>query len=241
MFSRLERENAPFAAAVAANNVLFAAMDAERAEMRRVFDRPTRYTLNSMRVEKASKRKLEGRLWVKTKSDAGKGTSPENYLVPQIEGGARHAKRFEVALRRIGVLPSGWLAVPGQGATLDAFGNMSRGQISQILAYFGALQDDRSNLTEAKRAKLKRGTKRKYGIAYFAAIHGRKATRGLQPGIYKRIFSGFGTGVVPVLIFVRSATYHRRLDFHGVADRYVKKHFRAELDKQMRRAIATSR
>lgn len=244
MFSGLAKKQTPFATANAINTLLFASLAAEKREMERVFDRPTRYTLNSLRVRKAKKTDLAGRMWVKSKLDAGKGTSPENYLLPNIEGGPRKAKRFEVALRRIGVLPEGWLSVPGEGATLDAYGNMSRAQIVQLLSWFHAFgeQGYRANITEKTKARLKRGTKRKYGISYYAAIPGREKTRKLTPGIYKRIRTGFGTATVPVLIFIRRANYQaKRFDFEGIADRYVRAHFRAEFEKQMRRAIATAR
>ena len=244
MFSRLQREQTPFAASVAINNLLFRALDEEKKAMRASFDRPTRYTLNALRYLKATKKNLDGRIWVKSKSDAGKGTSPENFLLPNIRGGERKAKRFEVALRRIGILPPGWLTVPGNGAQLDAFGNMSRGQIVQILSWFEAFgeQGYRANATSATRAKLKRGTKRKRGVAYFASIPARERTRHLPPGIYQKVQSAFGVGLKLVILFVRTASYRAEyFDFYGSADRYVRKHFPAEFEAQMRRAIATSR
>ena len=57
VMARLEAKfkvNVPRAAAIALNESLVIAKDAVVEEMRRVFDRPTPWTLNSMRVRRAS-------------------------------------------------------------------------------------------------------------------------------------------------------------------------------------------
>ena len=121
-------------------------------------------------------------------------------------------KRFELALRSAGVLPSNYFTVPGQGATYDAFGNMSRGQIVQILriSTHSANQDSKANATDKTREKLRRGTKKKFGISYFAVQPGDSST---TPGIYQRVHTAFGDAIKPVLIFVDRVYYDPIFDF----------------------------
>lgn len=226
-------------AAIALTKTAKRAQDAIRQEMPKVFDRPTRYTLNATYVKPAragtkagSKTDLTASVKIKDAELKNQVVPPVNYLVHQVEGGRRQQKRFEVALQRIGILPAGWLAVPGKGAELDAYGNIKASQIVQILSYFQAFGETgyRANSTEATRAKLKRGGRRRYGRAYFAAIPGRPRSRHLQPGVYLRQYGAFGTALRPVLIFIRKATYSPRLPFYDIARETFDKWIDHELD-----------
>ncbi|MDF5999583.1 hypothetical protein P4050_14390 [Pseudomonas aeruginosa] len=49
-------------------------------------------------------------------------------------------KASERNLRARGILPAGMFVVPAEGARLDQYGNMSRGQMIQILSGLGALE-----------------------------------------------------------------------------------------------------
>lgn len=202
---------------------------AQKAEIIRVFDRPTPWTQGAIH-SRFNKRELSATVWLN--EEPGKGTPATTYLLPQIEGGERGQKRFERALQRVGLLPAGWLAVPGQGARLDAYGNMSRGQIVQIMAWFSAFgeQGYSANMTAKGRARLSKSTKRRQGFSYFAVYPGRTRTRHLHPGIYQRFDFAVGSAIKPVLIFVRAAHYQKRYDFHGVAQREVDRTFKPELD-----------
>lgn len=215
---RRVRQQVPKATQRTVNYLANRVKDAEIKEMKRAFDRPTRWTLNSTRVQYASQRIGRTHALVWLKDEAAKGIPATKYLTPQIHGGRRRAKRFERALWNAGVLPRGWLAVPGQGARMDAFGNMSRGQIVEILSWFRAFgeQGFRANATEEGRRRKARGTRRRRGTAYFAIRPGQQSH--LHPGVYQRIATGFGWAIKPVLIFVRSASYGRRYHFFEVAD-----------------------
>ncbi len=202
------------------------------AEMGRVFDRPTPYTLRSlyMRVEKE---RLESEVWFKDQVDAGKGTAATQYLTPQVYGGGRGLKRFELALQRIHVLPAGMYAVPAPGAKFDAYGNINRGQIVQILSYLSAFgeQGYRANMTAARRAKLKRGTAKTRGFEYIVI---RPGTRNLRPGIWERTQTAFGAGMRPVLWFVRAPSYHKRLKFFEIAEQVHGRDFEQLFDRALR-------
>jgi hypothetical protein len=236
-------KQARYAAAVALNKTAaWAATDVGR-EMRKVFDRPTPYFLHSMRVIRASTRQMEATLWFK---DHGiyEYMGEDAIAIPHIEGGPRKAKPFEKRLQAIGILPRGWLAVPGGGADLDGYGNMSRGQISLLLNVLGAYTEAGYNKANAKTiARMKAGNakKGKYGYEYFVVpVGARRARTHLRPGVYKRVSTGFGSSLKPVLIFIRTASYKKRLDFYTIVQRTVDARFPGEFYAAFAEAIRTA-
>jgi hypothetical protein len=112
----------------------------------------------------------------------------------------------------MGILPAGYYTVPGAGATIDAYGNQSVGEIRQILSYFNAAEmraGYTANMTDKTRARLARGSKKTgFGYAYFAILPGRGSH--LAPGIYKRMNFGAGSAIKPVLMFVKEPSYPKR-------------------------------
>lgn len=191
----------------------------EKAEIGRVFDRPTAYTLGSVFITPATRTKLSAKIWLKSKMDAGKGTAAEDYLLPQIRGGERKLKRFERALAAIGLLPPGMYCVPAAGAKIDGFGNPDRGQIVQILAWMQAFAENgyRANMTERRKAMLKAGTSKQRGMSYF--VVSQRGQR-LPMGIWQRTeFGKLGSAVKPVYLFVKAPKYQARWDFLAVAER----------------------
>jgi hypothetical protein len=234
-----------YASAVALNKVGAQAQSEVVGEMQRVFDRPTAYVLRSLRLIRASAGRvpLQAVLWFKDKSLFD---NSESMIVPHIDGGTRKSKPFEIRLQRMGALPRGWFAVPGQGADLDAYGNMSRGQISQMLNVLGAYTEAGYNKANANTiAKLKAGKKGQYGFEYFIVPPSSKMmTRSghpLLPGVYKRVTTGFGSSLKPVLIFVNGVKYKRRLDFYGIVQRVVDRDFASEFDASYAEALRTAR
>jgi hypothetical protein len=233
-----EKKQVQFATRVALTRVAKLAEGAEVKEMRDIFDRPTPFTLSGLFVRPATASNLEAE--VKLKDFAGKSSSPAaTYLAAQIKGGMRGEKRFERALRSIGALPPGYRVVPGEGAQLDAYGNLNRGQIVQILAYFKAFGEEgyKANMTDKKKAALQRGSKAKQGISYFV---GRPGDR-LPWGIYQRVHFARGTSLRPVMIFVRSVHYQAVFDFEHVAESTVERHFASEFTRAWVEARATQR
>ena len=214
---------------VAINSTAHAVRQAARVEMSRAFDRPTPYTLNSLFLKYATDRDLSAVVWLKDERAAGKGTPATKYLAPQIEGGARRMKRFERALKVKGLLPDGMFAVPGAGAKLDAYGNMSRGLIVQILSALGAAEINRAGLPasgyDANRtaSSIKRRGKK---LAQFFV--GRPGGGRLPLGVWQRSTSDFGRKggrIRPVLIFVKALQYKARFRYFEVAEATVKTEF----------------
>lgn len=199
----------------ALNHTGSAVLDALKAQMPIDFDRPVPYTLNSLRYGKAT----PARLFVEIRPAdwGGKGTSAKDYLGPEIFGGERQDKRSERALKAMGVLPDDMYTAPGRGATFDAYGNQSVGEIRQILSYFQSAQmtsGHLANMTDKTRARLARGSKKTgFGYTYFAI---RTHKGNLAPGIYKRMNFSVGHAIKPVLMFVKRPRYAKRYRWHQV-------------------------
>lgn len=105
---------------------------AEVREMSDVFDRPTRWTLGSVYSKGATAADLSAEVGIKG-ADQG-GRSAVAWLRWQVDGGLRTLKAFERLLVSVGAMPSDMRAVPGKAARLDAYGNLSNGQLGQILS-----------------------------------------------------------------------------------------------------------
>lgn len=217
---------AKFAQVVALTRTGLDVRAAEYEEMRSVFDRPTRFTLNSIFVRPATMSKPEA--IVNVKDETG-GVTPAQYLSAEIDGGQRAIKRFEKRLQLDGAMPRGWFAVPGQFARLDEFGNISRGQITQIL----------SQLTRTKvsgyaadiTVRSRQGAIKRAGGEFIALPNGRGK---LRPGIYQVRATAFGrTSPKPIVIYVPKAQYRRRLDFFGVARRAAHTFYESHLDQAL--------
>jgi hypothetical protein len=196
-------------------------------EMNKAFDRPTPYTLNAPYVKYASERNLTA--FVLLREYGGKSRS-EQYLLTQVHGGARRLKSFESALKSIGVLPAGMYAVPGQRAPKDAYGNISAGFIVQILSYFKAFgeQGYRANITDEKKGKLAKGTKKKRGFEYFSI---RSSGKALKPGIYRKTAFGFGKSTEPMIMFVKQPTYKQLLQWDAIAQKVIDENWKKNFEE----------
>lgn len=217
-----------------------AVKDAEVEEMGRVFDRPTRWTLGAMKVKATNKFTVQ----VGIIDPDGYYKRAASYLGTQVGGGQRRVKAMEMSLQSRGLMPSGWFAVPGEGARIDSYGNMSVGQIRQILSWFDAAEKwagSTQNMGFAGRAKRIKGTRKTAGFEYFAVAPGARrafALKGgksgshtMQPGIYQRTFLGHGSAIKPVLIYVKGARYQVRFNFEKVARDVADAMMQAEFDK----------
>lgn len=224
-------KKAKYAAVKAMNTSMEWAQTSVRKEMRSVFDRPTPWVLNSLRIKYAKPATMAAELAFK---DIDSATSARTMVFPHVDGGQRHFKAFEARLGRIGLLPNGYNAVPGAAANLDGNGNMSRGQISQLLNVLGAYTEagfNKANINTIKR--LAKGNEKKniYGFVYWVNPVGAGKVKHLQPGVYQRVRTAFGSSLKPILIFVKQANYKKRLDFYAITRREIDKRFAGEFDK----------
>lgn len=216
---------------------------AQQAEMRDVFDRPSPYTLGAVFVDRAQADRLVARVGI-ANSPGGRGRAPIQYLRWQISGGQRTPKAYERALMRAGALPDDMRTVPGKFARLDAYGNISAGQIRQILSQLrielssGATSvlprvaaADNGATRKAKQRRIKSAYTRAGG-QYVAFPNGRGK---LRAGIYQVKRTGFGrTDPKPVLVFVTQAQYDAgRYDFDYVSELAIKRNLQPEVDRAL--------
>lgn len=259
VLKNLERtrvDQIPFATAKALNDTAKMVRERTVETMRSVFDRPTPFTLNSFQIRPATKTNLTARVEFKHER--------LSYMRTQVEGGTRRPKRSESALQKKGIMRAGQYWVPGQGARLNQYGNISGGQIVQLLSVLQAAEMSSgysANMT-TRSAKTNRKPR-----DYFAVT---KKRGGLVPGIYERVQTGagfgaktkksmpFGTyqkgrtkgkvssvirarGAKPILIFVGKAGYQKRLPFYELSRKVVDQNFRNIFQAAAAYALRTAR
>ena len=215
------------ALADALNHTANQARQALQVEMSSVFDRPTPWTLNSIRILNATPANLEAAVWVKDESGGKNPLAAEDYLLPHVDGGTRNKRRAEGYLRETGILPAGMFIVPAAGARLDAYGNIQRGHMMQILSGLKAmkLSGSDSAATDSKRS-LRKG----HALAFFVMKRGKTPI-----GIAERR----GENVIMVLAFVRQPQYRERFKFHDVVRRVAENdgQLEANIDKSIADAL----
>lgn len=208
----------------------------EREEMRRVFDRPVPYTLNSLFLKPATRDTLEAVVWIKD-DRAGSGTPATKYLLPEIKGGPRDLKGFETALQAHGLMPKGWRAVPASAIKLDAYGNVPKGLLVQILSQL-RVQMTAGYESRATLSKRSRRNVRKQGVEYFALA---KRRGKLLPGIYGRYTFAHGSAVKPMFVFSSGAKYRERFRFYEVGGRVVAARFPGHFAEEYAKAMESAR
>lgn len=226
-------KHVPFATAKALTKTAQVVKAEVVAEMEKVFENPTRWTINSLYVKPATTKTLASRVWVKNTKD-GTGPSPENWLIPEVMGGPRKYKRFEKALKARGLMPGDKALMPTQYADIDANGNVSSGQITAILSYLEAFSEDGYKANMSQKGRKKFNAKR--GFGYFAG-----APNGQPGGIWKRVNFAKGTALRPIFLFVSLPQYKSRLDFFGIGDRVYKEKFAEHFKESLRYALQTAK
>lgn len=217
---------------------------AMRAEYRSVFINPTNYIANSPWVTRATPEQLS--VAVGPRNVNKPGVDPQKILQAQEFGGRRGDKRFEVALRLLGVLPAGkQIAIPADRyggpypGSDDGKGNFRGKFVQKLLAYLktnlAAVQamNKRQRNTALKKYEFKSNMKTKREIKL---MDGREwfvsdGSRRLGPGIWVRGEGEFRLAVA----FISAAQYSRpRLSMDKVAKQAGLQEY---LDKRVRRRI----
>lgn len=198
-----------FVAAYALTKSMQDAREAEIGTMRSVFDRPTRYTLNALKVTPATKQNLSAQLGFK---EFG-GTPAWKYLGPQVVGGVRRHKSFEMLLIRKGIMLAGEFAVPSKRCPKDGYGNVSGGFITRMLSALGA-QSDRYQNTK----NFPKRSNRKRNLDFIVIRDHKRAPNGIY--LQKEKWA------VPILLFVKGVSYKKRFPYYDEARRIVPRSFR---------------
>lgn len=187
------------------NNTAYKARLAVIEEMKRVFDRPTPYTLRSIYVEKATPTQYWSRVYIYDEW-AGKGTSPIKFLKPEVEGGERQVKPFEKLLRDVGAIKPGQFLLPWKAA-LNQYGNVNPGVIQKVLSAFDAQRDGAQNSKAKKEIKI--GKNKRVVRRYFTT------DRHNQIIIWERT----QTRLVPLFTTTeKTPRYKKRLHFNEIVE-----------------------
>ena len=229
----LAEKQVRFATALALTRTAYRVSAAEGAGVKQAFDRPTPATQRAFQVDKATRDNLTATVSIKQRTS---GLPADEYLHANMVGGNRAMKRSEIMLQAAGILPPGMQTVPGAGAKLDAYGNMSRGQINQILSYFQTygittLNSGRMNMTAAKRAKM--SARRAYFVVPVA-----DRTVKLFPGIWQQ---DGPRNIKPVLLFVKPGVYKAIFAFEDIGAKEVQAAFNDEFETAMADAMRTAK
>lgn len=197
-------------------------------ELSRHINQPTTLTQNAPVVRMATAQNLMAS--VRMRDQVTNGTAPAEYLKPLEYGGGREHKKFERALIEQGSMPSGTYAVPTDFAKRDAYGNVARGQLVQILVQLagGTVREGYRRVISASATRRAQAAIRA-GREYVAVLQQQGK---LYPGIYARV----GAGLRMVFSFERRVFYRRQLSLADRAQRKAQEVF----DKEMRRAVEES-
>lgn len=218
VFMGAVKNQIPFALATALTRTAQNAKRSIEAEMPRAFDTPTRWTLNSLRLEPARKTKLQAVVAVKDK--VSRGNPALFWMAPEVHGGTRADKRSEMALKKMGALPNGMQAAIGRDVRTNRFGNLTKGHINEAIK--GAKMTVDGGKSDNDHFLIKRG---KGAAGKYFGVMRRESRRGL----------------VMVLPFVPPAKYRLRLDFYGVGQKAVDRTFSAEVTKSLEQAIKAAK
>lgn len=201
------------------------------------FDRPTPFTVRGVWTKAATKSAPKASVYF-PESQANAGRGKREYIRPGAEGAAaRRQKRSEMLLVKAGVLPAGWVTVPGSYAMrnlLDGYGNMKGQYYSQIIRNLQLKTRVARLAKPISAASAKRAARMGVENEFFAVAPGKNAlAKGggwLPPGVYKRTGKG-GRELVQYLKFVRKASYRPRLELAKIARAEVRATANAEFSK----------
>ena len=226
----LQRKQIPFATARALNAVGKLALTDLRAEMRRVLDQPTPYTLGAFALLPASKSDLVAVIAPRV---AGAGRSAWTYLAPEVLGGPRALKGFEL---RLSAVSNGQFALPAAGVPVDGYGNVRQSVLSQVIA---GVSNAPTPPARAGTSAAARGRRRAAARQQFVVAHAGNRPDGRPIGIYR--VTGPGS-VEPMFTFTKSRpSYTPRLDVEGAARASVVANWDAEFTKALQAALQSAR
>jgi hypothetical protein len=258
MINRLsvfEKKDLPSMSVIALNRALFNTRKDLQNSAKDIFDRPVPYTLNGFLYKKAKFGQPEALLFIN--ESRSKGTSPAEYLLPQIIGSKHKGTRFQGAmlntyaanaygrLSKVGqrgkmLLPAiPTRARPGLSENkvrVNKYGNMSPGQFVQIKQ---ALQGGVSSADTQDLGGLIKpqdaGPNTKYiYLDKDSLSHGYFANRGMRnakPGVYFIRHLKKGKRYHRVMTQQETPFRPKKFDFQEIAKIHVEKNFLTEMSK----------
>ena len=223
-----------YATSRALNNVVYKVNAELKTEMQHRFKGgATPYTLRSFKIDKSNKENLTAVVSLRNDAPPG-GTAYSKSLGHLFTGGTRQWKKLEGWLRGKGILPDGYMAVPGAMAPLDVRGNMKRRQLGEMTELLSSKdKGNRIGLTRWQNGKVGKD------IGFFVVKPGAKSH--LPPGVWRRIETGRTSAVQPYIMFVKPGNWQQFIDLRKVAERIVSTHWSKEMNKELAAALRSAK
>lgn len=224
--SDMARNQLPFATSVALNETGKALIELNKRYMKRVFDNPTRWTLNAFHFRRSTKARLKIRIERKHIQ------SRKDYLLRQIEGGRRPKTGIERLMnQRLPYAGHVGYVAPTKHIRKNRHGNVTAGLYQKILSGLKAQGDTAQNETKTS-AKRKRASR---AARYFTPGPNSK----LSAGVWSRQGKAKPK---KILAFVAGApVYKKKFKFYPNMNRAAEKVLPKQFERAMRRAMATRR
>ncbi len=214
----VQKNQVPFALVLASTMTAKDIKAGEIDVMNKVFDRPTPYTLNALKVKPATKSDPVASVEFKGFG----GTPAKRFLNPEVHGGARSQKSSEKLLNNL--RGSSGYAVPARGEALNKYGNMNAARMKRIVSQLKVSSDGFQNATGSKRSKGSRSKS-----AFFIPAKG------------GMVLERKGKNVAPVLVFVKAPTYQKRFPFYETAQKVLGEKISGHFHTALEKALASAR
>lgn len=251
-FDNLANYHLPYARFQMVNALAFAVKEETTSVMKSVFDRPTKWTLESIFIRKARYLDWKDKKEVSAIVEVTDYKGQDKYIGHFFTGEDRAFKRFEARLKYANILPPGMWAVPGKAMPLDQYGNANRAILTQILRYlqsFTFVGDTQNMKEKAKERFRNKQSKASMGAGFEMVVSKGKGTRGprgkiqnLAPGIYFRYQFASGSSLKPMIMFVRKKRgYQRKIFLDQIGDQVIKEKGNALLGQELAKAIANDK
>jgi hypothetical protein len=225
----------PDALVSALNSTAYVAKRDTEDAMRRSFDRPTPWVMSGIEYGRAGEKgngAFQSSVFIKDKASKGDQFALKRVLLPEFDGGQRRYKMFEAALNHVGVLYDGEFVVPTRHAIRDAYGNVPRQWIVQIMsalrANYKAGYTANRSLASGRRFRARTG-----GDWIVPAKSGRYQRSKLKRGIYWR--DDASRSLTMYFAFVRHApSYKQRIDLRSIVRGAIRKEFWTKFNAKIR-------
>ena len=212
-----QKKQLPFATVQAMTLTAREVKTEEVSVMKRVFDRPTPYTLNALQVKPATRATMIASVAFKEYG----GTPAKRFLNPEVHGGPRSQKSHELQIA--GLMRASSYLVPARGVPLNQYGNVAGGTIRKVLSQLKVSPNPDANASNSRRSKGKRKAQE------FFIAKGKDMVMERKDG-----------QVQPFLVGVRSPNYRKRFPFYETADQVMRARLPVNFEIAFQRAMATS-
>ena len=219
-------QQVPFVMSKTLNTIAKGVQDRIKQQLPVKFDRPTPFTQKGVFMTAATKALPSAHVFFPN-SQEQMGKAEREYIRPGAQGAAaRHQKKTEFLLTRMGFLPAGWVTVPGsyfKDGKLDGYGNISGAYYKQMIRAL-QIKTTKGPPKPPSMASQKRAARMGVSSEFFAVGTGtnKLGNHGgwLPSGVYKRTGPG-GRKLAQYLLFVKKASYKQRLDLQAEAQTFM--------------------